>query len=141
VNLKPEGFQRFQEFRDETLWVIPMHLLKHEDNSTPSVTVDSGGPSSQIDSQVNIEKTPDIGKPQDVDNTAESSRKSAKKQVMSTPTTKINLETKGSSLEQEWDQFNHKLKGTPKDSYAQETEELKTLAHVYKYTEPKSVDG
>ena len=52
-----------------------MHLLKLEDKSTPSVPIDSGGPSSQVDSQVNTEKTPDTGKPQDTNNTAESSKK------------------------------------------------------------------
>ena len=53
ANLKPEYFQRFQEFRNERLQVIPMHLLEPKDKPRPSVTVDSGGPSSQVDSQVN----------------------------------------------------------------------------------------
>jgi len=98
-NLKPEEFQRFQEFRDERLRVILMHLLKPKYKSTPSVTIDSGGPSSQVDSQVNTEKAQDIGKPQDTANTAESSKKSAEKQVMSTPTIEIGSESKGDSLE------------------------------------------
>ena len=139
VNLKLEDFQGFQEFRNERLQVIPRHILKSKDKSTPSVTIDSGGPSSHVDSQVNIEKTPNIGKPQDADNTAKSGRKSAEKQVMSTPTTKINSEVKGSSLEQEWDQFNKKLQGTPKATNTHEIEEFKTPLHVHKDREPKSI--
>jgi len=56
VNLKLEYFQSFQEFRTERLQVILRHLLKPEDKPTPSVTVDSEGPGSRIDSQVNTEK-------------------------------------------------------------------------------------
>ena len=83
-----------------------MHLLKIEDKPTPSVIVNSEGPSSRIESQVNTEKTLDTGKAQDTDNTAESNKKSAEKQVMSTPPKEINSKVRGNSLEQEWDQFN-----------------------------------
>ena len=138
-NLKHGDFQRFQEFKNERLQVIPMHLLKLEDKSTSSVTIDSGGPSSQVDSQVNTKKTPNTGKPQDADNMVESSRKSIEKQVMSTSNTEISSEAKGGSLEQEWGQFNQKLQGTPKASNTQETEEYKTPMHVHKDTEPQSI--
>jgi len=117
-----------------------MHLLKPKDKSTPSVIVDSGGPSSQVDSWVNTEKTPDTWKPQDMDNKTKSSKKSAEKQVMSTPTTEIFLEAKGSSLEQEWDWFNQKLQGTPKASNTQEMEECKNPLHVHKDIDPKSIN-
>ena len=116
-----------------------MHLLKLKDKSTPSVTIDSGGLSCQVDSQVNNEKTPNAGKPQDADNTTQSSRKLVKKQVMRIPTTEISSEAKCSNLDQEWDQFNQKLQGTPKSTITQETEECKTPLHVHKDTEPKSV--
>ena len=99
VNMNPEDFQIFKKFRNERLEVIPMHLLKPEDKPTPSVTVDSEGPSSRIDSQVNTEKKPDIGKLEDADNTTESNRKSAEKQMIGTSTTEISLEVKDSSLE------------------------------------------
>lgn len=74
-NQKPEDFQSFQEFKNERLEVIPIHLLKLEDKPTPSVTIDNEGPISRVDSQVNIEKTLDTGKPQDAGNTTESNRK------------------------------------------------------------------
>lgn len=98
-----------------------MHLLKPEDKSTPIFTIDSRGARSQIDSQVNTKKPLDRGKPQDIENTAESNRKSTKKQVMSTLSTKISSKSNGSSLEQEWDQSNQKLQGTLKASNTQET--------------------
>jgi len=50
VNLKPEYFQRFQEFKNERLLFIPMHLLKPENKPSPSNTVDSATHSSQNDS-------------------------------------------------------------------------------------------
>jgi len=85
ANPSPENFERFQEFRNERLEVIPMHLLKIEDKPTPSVTVNSEGPSYRIMSQVNIERMPDMGKAQEIDNIEESSRKLVEKQVLSTP--------------------------------------------------------
>jgi len=79
VNLSLEKFERFREFRNERLEVIPMHVLKIKDKPTPSVIVNSEGPSSRIVSQVNTEKTLDMGKAQEIDNIIESSRKSIKK--------------------------------------------------------------
>lgn len=138
-NIKPEYFQSFQEFKNERLEVIPMHLLKPEDKPTPSAIVDSEGRSSRVDSQVNTEKTPNTRKPQDGDNTNESSRKSVEKQVMNTSTTEISLEVKGNILEQEWDPFNQKLQGTPKAKNTKEIVEYKTPMHVHKHTKPKSI--
>ena len=109
TNLSPEFFERFPEFRNERLEVIPMHLLKIEDKPTPSVNINSEGPSSRTVSQVNTEKTPDTGKSKETYNTTESSRKSSKKQVLSSPPKETSSYVKGISLEQEWDQFNQKL--------------------------------
>lgn len=100
-NLKPKYFQIFHEFEYERLLVIPMHPLKLEDKTTPSITIESGGPNSQIDSNANTEKTPDTGKSQDANNTAESSRKSTEKQVIITQATEIGSKTKRGSLEQD----------------------------------------
>jgi len=91
-----------------------MHLLNIEDKPTPSVTVNSEGPISCMESQVIAEKTPDTGNSQDTNNTTVSSRNSTNKYVMSTPSKEINSKVKGNSLEQEWDQFNQKLQDTPK---------------------------
>lgn len=74
-NLGLEGFDKFQEFKNERIEVIPMHLLKIEDKPTPSVTVNSEGASSWVDSHINTDKTLDVGKAQDTDNIAESRRK------------------------------------------------------------------
>lgn len=119
--------------------MIPVYFLKHEDKPTPSVIVNSEGPSSPVYSQVNTEKTPNTWKPQDIDNIIESNWKSAKKQVMTTPTKEISSEIKGSSLEQEWDQYNKKLQCTPKVKNTQETVDYKTPLHVDKDTKPKSI--
>jgi len=108
-----------------------MHLLNIEDKPTPSVTINSEGPSSRIESQVNTKKTPDTGKAQDIDNTTKSSRKSAEKQVMSTPPKEINSKVKGNSLEQEWDQFNWKLLDTPKTT---DTQEIIGVSNSYAYS-------
>lgn len=78
-NLCPEGFDKFQEFKNERLEVIPMHLLKIEDKPTPNVTANSEGASSWVDSHIKTDKTLDIGKTRDTDNIAESRRKSAEK--------------------------------------------------------------
>ena len=67
----------------------PDALVEIEDKPTPNVNVNSEGPSSCIESQVNTEKTPDTRKAQETDNTMESSRKSAEKQVLSTPPKEI----------------------------------------------------
>ena len=114
VNLSLEKFERFREFRNERLEVIPMHVLKIKDKPTPSVIVNSEGPSSRIVSQVNTEKTLDMGKAQEIDNIIESSRKSIKKQVLSTPPKEISSQVKGNNLKQVWDQFNQKWQDTLK---------------------------
>lgn len=119
ANLNPENFEIFREFRNERLAVILIHLLKIEDKPTPSVTINSEGPSSRTMSQVNTDKTLDMRKAQETDNTTESNRKSAEKQVLSTPPKEINSEDKGNRLEQEWDQFNYKPQDTPKTTDTQ----------------------
>lgn len=136
MNLSTEGFEKFWEFRNERLEVIPMHLLKIEDKLKPTVTINSEGPISRVDSQISTDKILDSGKARDIDNIVDSSRKLAEKQVMSTPTTEISSEVKGSSMEQEWDQFNLKLQDTHKMTNTQETVECKTSLH----TEPKYLD-
>lgn len=50
VNLSPGDFGNLQEFRNRRLEIILIHLLKIEDKPTPSVTVNSEGPSSHIES-------------------------------------------------------------------------------------------
>lgn len=115
-----------------------MHLLKPDDKPTPSNTVNRAAPSSQKDSKENTENTPNIGKVHDVHNTAESSRKRVEKQVMDTPATETSSEAQGTSLEQEWDQFNQKLQYMPKAPNTQETKEFKTPLEIHQDTEPKS---
>jgi len=56
---------------------------------------------------------------------------------MDTSTTKTNSKAQGTSLEQEWDQFNKKLQDTTKAPNAQEIEEFKTPLKIHQDTEPK----
>lgn len=133
-NLSPEYFESFQEFRNKKPKIIMLHLLKIEDKPTPSVTVNGEGPNSHIKSQVDTRKALDTRKAQDSENIAKSSRKSSKKQGMSTPPKDISSETKSNSLEQEWDQFNKKLQD------AQENMEYQTPVHLQKNTESESMD-
>ena len=75
-----------------------LHLLKIEEKPTPSVTINSEGPNSRIESQLDIGKALDTGRAQDTKNTVESSKGSPKKQGMSDPTKDIGSEIKSSSL-------------------------------------------
>lgn len=104
------------------------------------MTVNIEGPSSHIESQVNTEKTLDIGKAQYTDNTTESNRKLVEKQVMKTPPKEISLEVKSHNLEQEWDQFNKKLEDTPNTTDTQETMKCQTPLHNQENTESKQMD-
>lgn len=140
ANLSLKIFERFCEFKNEMLAIIPLHLLRIEDKPTPSVTINIEGPTSCTTSQMNIEKTLDKRKAQETDNTTKSSRKSAEKQALITPPKEISLEIKGSSLEQEWDQFNQKLEDTPKMTDTKETMECQTPLHIQENTASKPMD-
>lgn len=123
-NLNPDDFEKFQEFKNQRLETIPLHLLRDDDKPTPKVTINSEGPNSRIESQVNTAQ--DIGKTQQIEIIAESSRRSAEKQVISDLTKDIGPEVKRSDLEQEWDQFNKMVQDTPKTKNAPEIIEYHT---------------
>jgi len=61
ANFSPEDFENFQEFRNQRLKIIPLHLLRTEDKPTTSITINKEGPNSHLESQVNIGKAKDIG--------------------------------------------------------------------------------
>lgn len=68
----------------------------------------------------------DIRKTQEIEIIAESSRRSAEKQVISDLTKDTGPEGKSSDLEQEWEKFNRKLQDTPKTTNVLETIEYHT---------------
>ena len=98
-----EYFGSFQELINKRLEIISLHLLKIEDKPTPSVIVNSEGPNYCIESQVDTWKSLDTRRAQDTENIAESNRRSAEKQGMSSPTKDIGSEIKINSLEHQWD--------------------------------------
>lgn len=103
--MSPEDFESFQEFKNERVEIIPLHLLKTKEKPTPNVTVNREGPNSRIESQVDTRKELDTGKSQDTENTVEFNRMSTKNQVISDLTKDIGSEIISNSLEQEWDQL------------------------------------
>jgi len=73
AHLNLDDFEMFQEFRNQRLETIPLHLLRADDKPTPSVTINSKGPNSRIESEVNT--TQDTRKAQETDTTTKSSRR------------------------------------------------------------------